>query len=102
MSHMAPWTVAALDVLADGQPHTLDELLAVAGPLIPDERAWRAAETHRTNRPTPRGDRRKGDRATAVATGRRIILHHTLDACVRRGVATRPAPATYQHAAATT
>lgn len=99
---MAPWTAAALDVLADGAPHTLDELLAVAGPYIPDERAWRAAETHRTNRPTPRGDRQRGDRATAVTTGRRIILRHTLDACVRRGVATRPAPATYQHTTTTT
>lgn len=47
---LRPWTKAMLARLADNEWHTLDELLSVALPTIPQQRAIRHAESERARK----------------------------------------------------
>lgn len=86
------------DIVADGRPHTVEELNGrITGLVILPGEAARAAERQR--RKKTHGD---GGRSRAVSTdrlisiGRRNIIRDALDAMVRRGAIDRIAPSTYQ------
>lgn len=92
---ISPATQALHHTLADHQAHTLDELVDIAGPLIPEERAWRQAEGSRLAASGP-PTRYQGDRAQAVAAGRRDIIRRRLSELTRHHRITRNPDGTYQ------
>jgi hypothetical protein len=72
----APWTDRILELLADGEWHTYDELAAAAGPLVPPGHARRTAERNRrsnarTGHSSEHGRVRPADE---LAVGRRHIV----------------------------
>lgn len=87
-----PWTVRLVEVLADGEEHTLDELVIAAGPLVPPGYATRVAERERLRRgpkatATNRLWRPPAARAVAtdeIAVGRRILIRDSLHTMSRR------------------
>lgn len=72
----SPARKAMLAVLADGEWHDRDLLLAVAGRAVPPGRAFRVGEAQRQRR-TDRA-RTRGNNDTAIAAGRRIIAREVL------------------------
>lgn len=83
---LSPCSVKILEVLADGQPHTYDELVAVAGPLIAPGRAARYAGDHRAHirrgRPGPGQPVRERD---PIEVGRRGLVVRTIISLRRVG-----------------
>jgi len=87
----APYARRLDEILSDGGWHTVDELVAQVGPLIPEADALRISERERTQKQQARGHntaRQRGDRATAVAAGRRRRIVSALSKRRRHGHAT--------------
>lgn len=79
----SPWTDRLLEVLADGEWHTYDELAAAAGPLVPPGYAQRTNESNRTRMSSRRnGDPRARhgafDHADPITAGQRRVVIHAL------------------------
>lgn len=85
----APWTEAWHDLLADGEWHTADEIVGVAGRFVPDGKAARRLENMRQARMRYDGifhDRvRNLDLVSQVLSGRRSVVLVSLDNAMRRG-----------------
>ena len=86
-------------IVADGQPHTVEELSGrITGLVILPGAAARIAERHR--RSIRRGAQlervRKLSTDQQIAIGRRRIIRTALESMVKTGVLVRIAPATYK------
>lgn len=67
----APWSVAAIEILADGDWHHIDEFTVAMAPLIPQDKALATFDKHwLSGRPAPVSSR--------IQQGRRYILRHAL------------------------
>lgn len=83
-----PWAQAMLNVLDDGQAHTLDELLAIGMPLVPPGIAHREGERLRlTDRPNVAPTTRT--KGNAIPTGARALCRRALTQRAERGNLTR-------------
>lgn len=83
---LSPCSVKILEVLADGKPHTYDELVAIAGPLIAPGRAARHAATARARLRSHRGGAGQPLREQeAVDVGRRSLVVRTIISLRRTG-----------------
>jgi hypothetical protein len=86
---LAPWTARVLEILADGDWHTYDELVAAAGPLVPPGRSIRTAERVRANLSGRRNDTVKPRTlqwAEPVDAGRRrIVIDSVIQLSRRQG-----------------
>lgn len=88
---MTPWGAAARDLLADGDWHTLDEIVAHVGHLIAPGVAHRATERKRRLNAGRRGSATVERTPTpeTVATGRRLVVSDGLGGRVRAGYVER-------------
>jgi hypothetical protein len=82
-----PWRHAIDALLADGEWHDREELLAAGAAAVPPGVAFRNGERQRLARrsvgsPTTR---HRGDNATAIAVGARVIADKILWSRARRG-----------------
>lgn len=91
-----PHTKQIAAVLADGKPHSYDEIYTKVAPLILDGVAWRKAERQRTRAIELRvakgervmdadGRRMKGTDETAIRSGKRSMIGDGLDSALDRG-----------------
>jgi hypothetical protein len=87
----SPWGAVLDELLADGDWHSGDELIAAMVAAIPPGVAYRAGEKSRTNARrwgTP-GARKFGDQETAVAAGARRLASSLLAKRVSRATVER-------------
>lgn len=82
-----PWGAAIDRVLADGEWHDREEILAAGVLTVPPGVAYRHAE--RLRRVYAAGPRKRGDDSTAVAAGARDKVRRVLAAHVQRGTVER-------------
>jgi hypothetical protein len=87
LTRMTPWTRRALELLAVGAWHDLDDIVFAAMKLVPPARAFRVAEDSRRKsheRSIKRGvaqpwrPRPKGEHQKAIDAGARSILYDSL------------------------
>lgn len=91
-SLMRPWTRKITELLADGEWHDREQVLAIGAAAVPPGIAFRRGELDRARkRPLGPGPRVRGDRATSIATGARTIVQRTIDNQVRQGLIERSA-----------
>jgi hypothetical protein len=84
-------------IVADGQPHTVEELSGrIIGLVILPGTAAREAERQRRRKGGPPERVRKVTADHLIAVGRRRLIRRTLDAMVTTGAVRRIAPSTYQ------
>ena len=88
----------ALDtIMADGRPHTVEELNGrITGLVILPGAAARIAERHRRSASHASSRVRQLTSDQQIAVGRRKIIRESLEAMVRTGFLTRTARATYR------
>lgn len=72
-------------VLADGDWHTLDELLTAAAHTVEPGRAYRAGERHRLQKLTAPKHRVKGGDQDSIDAGRRRIIFDAIQGLTKRG-----------------
>lgn len=91
-----------LEVLADGEWRTLDELVRAAGPLVPPGRAarWAEADRVRSNAKTSAALRPRVRPADEIAVGRRDIVRRSMRGLVRAGKVQRGATGRYRRTGA--
>lgn len=80
---LTPWTKAILACLDDGDWHTVSELLSVALPTIPQQRALRQTERERARQRT--GEPNPAYQGDPVLRGARDIVRNTLRGMTRYG-----------------
>lgn len=87
------WGERVDEVLADGEWHDIDDVIADAVRRVPPGLAYRKGEARRTH---SRGDgrtaperRQLGTREVAVATGARTLVRKSIESRLRRGTAVR-------------
>lgn len=84
-------------VLADGQPHTLDELVTAGAAKVPPGRAHREGERQRTSRRGHAvGPRSVGSDEDGRRNGARSVAYRILHRAVRRDTIERLADGTYR------
>jgi len=83
MPRKSPARLAVDQVIADGDWHDREELIAAAMAVIPPAVAYRRAEVNRTRKTT--GLRSRGGRDDAVRAGSRDLARRLIDEAVRRG-----------------
>lgn len=105
MMQRTPWTTRVLEVLADGEWHTLEELVEAAGPLIPPGRAtrqahysrdWQRARRRADGRPEASAAAREARTDGAEMTGRRQLIVASVNSLVRYGRVERGATGRYR------
>jgi|SRR5581483_11651518 len=80
------WGARLDELLADGEWHELEEVLAAIMPLVPPGVAYRVGERRRLmKRSTAPAQRHHGDDAASVAAGRRTIAKDAVRARTRHG-----------------
>lgn len=82
---LAPWTLRMDEVLADGEWHELEQVLAAGVKMVPPGMAYRKGEWSRTRRGDAPATRHVGTRETAVAAGARIIAKKSIESRIRYG-----------------
>jgi hypothetical protein len=83
----SPWRLKVLEVLADGEWHTYDELAEAAGPLVPPGLAKRRAEyARRVQRHHTAPAERRFTRRDPVETGQRRTVVATIHTAARTGL----------------
>ena len=83
-AHRSPLTLALERLLADGEWHDVDDVVAELAPLVPPGRAYRRGEARRLAK-AGAGLRVRGDRSTAIASGARHIADDTVRSGIRYG-----------------
>lgn len=82
MGRLKPWTEAVLVVLADGQWHAREAVLAAGMRVVPPGVAFRDGETSRNRaiqRPNGPGPRTKGTDETSIIVGARNIVRDCIN-----------------------
>ena len=76
-----PWTIEIVKLLDDDEWHSMAEILALAMPLVPPNRAWRSAESARlssSRTKTPKDRVKTMDKAAIIRVGQRIEVVRSL------------------------
>lgn len=87
-----PWSLAIRDVLADGEWHDREELIAVGKRAVPPGIAYRRFERQRKTAARYRnepGATRRGDEFAVVASGAKRVAYDCVRAMVASGVVER-------------
>lgn len=85
---LSPWSARMDDVLADGEWHELEEVLAAGVKIVPPGMAYRKGEWNRLRLKGP-DTRHVGTRERSVATGARIIARKSIESRLQRGTVER-------------
>ncbi len=87
MANWSAWGRAVEALLADGEWHPVEDVLAAGIRVVPPGVAYRAGESDRTRKGA--GARTKGGAETSVASGARGLVRRVLAEQVRRGTVER-------------